>query len=619
MMNIDYNKDKIKNLKGLLKEKKIWISESEVKNKLDKVIKSQEIFPLQQQRALLIKLLCVYESKKQKQVIILEELSKKKHSVTLVLGVLAEDWPGMSNSIIGIIHHKAKNILFVKGITLEYETKRIGIVILAFNITSNKEYERFIEEKRKLIATIREASVGTENKYLLLEDETVKFEIYNKIVARINRLYKGKDVSKLIGENGEALKFVSSRSREYLEERKLKDLVNLVIDNYKFQEKVRNSLADEVIKIKNIETKYEKLTGITFVCKKVLISIEDFLKILNYIVPEYIIKHHKSFVTNDGILLYRIEIVDRNGEALDSSATKSIEKSLKKLIETSYKKQFTQIKSVGGFEHYARAIIPFLMLEFKKTNITQVFINADKKTNFSIDIKLTIVSRRTKKKKIFDLIAKLEKFPGIEVNSAIPPKIYANRVEVDIIKLNIYLSEFSSIKEVFSNINDILKKIYGKIRDFDQCFREIDIKILNELLEKTDYINPVLVRDIFFNFDELYRIEISFNLLYEVIKFCSDVIEKSNGKKDIGALYKYKNLKHLGRTIFVISYIRQKHLLGKIVKKLKDFDIYFTKVDRNQKTYYIMIISKDNKIVDEDIIRNIKDYIKHIYKKNEVR
>lgn len=617
-MNIVYNKDKIKNLENLLKKKKIWISESEVKNKLDKIIKSQKIFPLEQQRALFIKLLCVYESKKQKQVITLEELSKKEHSVTLVLGVLAEDWPGMSNSIIGIIHHEAQNILFMKGITVEYETKRIGIVILAFNITSNKEYERFIEKKRKLIATIREASIGTENKYLLLDDETVKFEIYNKIVANINRLYKGEDISKLIGENGEALKFVSSRSREYLEERKLNDLANLVIDNYKFQEKIKNSLADEVIKIKNIETKHEKLTGITFVCKKFLISIEDFLKTLNYIVPEYIIKHHKSFVTKDSILLYRIEIVDRNGEALESNITKSIEKSLKKLIETFYKKQFTQIKSVGGFEHYARAIIPFLILELKKTNITQVFISADKKTDFSIDIKLTIVSRRTKKKKIYDLIAKLEKFPGIEVNSAIPPKIYANHVVIDMLKLNVHLSEFTSIKEVFSNINDILKKVYGKIRDFDQCFREIDIKILNELLEKTDYINPVLVRDIFFNFDELYRIEISFDLLYEVIKFCSDVIEKSNKKRDIEVLYKYKNLKYLGRTIFVISYIRQKHLLGKIIKKLKDFDIYFTKVDRDQRTYYIMIICKDNKIIEESVIKEIKDYIRFIYKKKGI-
>jgi len=617
-MNIVYNKDKIKSLENLLKKKKIWISESEIKNKLDKIIKSQKIFSLEQQRALFIKLLCVYESKKQKQVIILEELSNQEHSVTLVLGVLAEDWPGMSNSIIGIIHHEAQNILFIKGITVEYETKRIGIVILAFNITSNKEYERFIEKKRKLIATIREASIGTENKFLLLKDENVKFEIYNKIVTKINRLYKDKDISKLTGENGEALKFVSSRSREYLEERKLKDLANLVIDNYKFQEKIKNSLADEVIRIKNIETKHEKLTGITFVCKKILISIEDFLKTLNYIIPEYIIKHHKSFVTKDNILLYRIEIVDRNGEALESSVTKSIEKSLKKLIETSYKKQFTQIKSVGGFEHYARAIIPFLMLELKKTNITQVFINANKKTDFSIDIKLTIVSRRTKKKKTYNLIAKLEKFPGIEVNSAIPPKIYANHVVIDMLKLNVHLSEFTSIKEVFSNINDILKKVYGKIRDFDQCFREIDIKILNELLEKTDYINPVLVRDIFFNFDELYRIEISFDLLYEVIKFCSEVIEKSNEKRDIEVLYKYKNLKHLGRTIFVISYIRQKHLLGKIIKKLKDFDIYFTKVDRDQRTYYIMIICKDNKIIEESVIKEIKDYIRFIYKKKGI-
>ena len=37
-------------------------------------------------------------------------------------------------------------------------------------------------------------------------------------------MYREPDIDEIIGENGETLKFISSRSREYLQERKLSDL-----------------------------------------------------------------------------------------------------------------------------------------------------------------------------------------------------------------------------------------------------------------------------------------------------------------------------------------------------------------------------------------------------------
>ncbi len=601
-------KNEVIELNHILKEKLIKISQKDIKEKIDKISNSQLIFPLLQQRALLIRLLVNYERTQKKEVIILDELKTTSIPKTMILGVLAEDWPGMSNSILGIVHHKGRNVLLVRGFTVEYEQKTIGIVILAFNLDTKEEYRQFVFEKKKLVAKIREASIGSRSKTLLLEDETIKFEIYNNVVNRLNKVYPGSDISKLIGESGEAIKFISSRSREYLEERNISDLTELIINNMRFQEMIRSGTTDEVIKIKNFETKYEKLTGITFICREELISIEEFLKTLSFIVPAHVIKHHKSFVSHDGILVYRIEIVDQYGNPLNKEMIKSIEKSMDKFILTSCKKSFSGVKAIGGYEHYARAIIPFLMMELKKTGISQVFIKVDEKTDFYMDIKLIVVSFKSRRKRIYGLITRLEKIPGVKINSTIPSRFYGNRVRIDILKLNVNLSEFSSIKDIFSNLKAILRKEYGEIRDFDQGFREIDMRVLNDLLEKLGTVNVSLIRDIFFNFDELFRIEIPFRVLHEVMILCSRAIEESKRAQGKKLIIKHKNLTESNRTIFVLSYMKRKQLLGKMIKKFRDFDICFTKIEWNQRTYSILVIHKDNKILDKNQIQELKTH-----------
>ena len=59
-------------------------------------------------------------------VIQLEELGEKELPLTVVMGVLAEDWTGMANSILGIIHQKHGNVLFLKGFTLTYRSASWG-------------------------------------------------------------------------------------------------------------------------------------------------------------------------------------------------------------------------------------------------------------------------------------------------------------------------------------------------------------------------------------------------------------------------------------------------------------------------------------------------------------
>jgi len=335
-------------LKELLKVKHLKISSREIESLLNKMSRAEQVFPETLQKAVFVQLLYTYEHTKKKEVIILEESGEKQMPAIFLLGALAEDWPGMSNSILGIVHQKARNVTFVKGLTLEYGKKTIGVVILCFEVDTREKYENFILEKKELVSRIKEASQGNANKYLLLEDEAVKSEIYSELVKKINKSVDDPQIRKELDESGEALKFVSTRSREYLQERKLKDLANLVIDNYQSQKTIRNGHCQEIITIKNFDTEYEQLTGITFVCREGLFSVEDFLKMLNFIVPNHIIKHHKSFVTRDNILVYRLEIVDQNEKPLTPEVIRSIEKNIEKRPVLSMPDALSVLKNKAG-------------------------------------------------------------------------------------------------------------------------------------------------------------------------------------------------------------------------------------------------------------------------------
>ncbi len=610
------NDDEFCLLKDLLKAKNIKISVKDIQLKLDKLVTAQEVFPVEQQQALVIRLLTSYERsrKKEKEILILDELRKNELPATIVIGVAAEDWPGMSNAILGIVHHHERNVIFLKGVTVSYETKNVALLILCFQLESREKYLAFQKEKKDVLAKIWEAARGSSGKYQFLEDEAVKFEIYNDILKRFMEHYSSPHLVKIIEESGEILKFITSRSREYLEERKIKDLANLVINNYIYQNMIRSGVEEEVIRIRNFRTKSGKeLTGLTFVCREGAFSIEDFLMTLNHIVPDHIIKHHKSFVTVDGILVYRIEIVDRYENSLNATLIKTVEKSMEKMIEMAYGNKFSKLKAIGGFEHYARAIIPFLIDEYKRTKITQVFIDVARGSEFQIAIKLVLVSSKTRKKRVYDLSSKVCLIPGVTINSVIPTK-YLGKTEINILRLKINLSEFSSIKELYGSLKKIIKRVYGDIRDFDEGFRDMYIKTLNRLLEKLEKINPALIREIFFNIDELYKLEIPFHLVEELIKLCAGAVTKSTEKPSQKVIFKYKNLPEYNRTLVAVSYEKQKRLMSRLIKELKEVELYFTKIEWNQRSYLLMILSKDKSVLEKDFITALKKSAKQVAK-----
>ena len=611
----------VEQVRSILCGKNLRISREKIAARLAMFEHSQDIFPQPQQKALLVQLLHTYENSKKKVVIQLEELGERKLPLTMVMGVLAEDWTGMGNSILGIIHQKQGNVLFMKGFTLTFEDRTLGIVLLSFLIETPEGYGRFLKDKNNLLAALKDASQGTLGKTLLLEDETIKFEIYNQVIKTIRRLYRGADVDEIIGENGETLKFFSSRSREYLQERKLSDLAGLIIDNFKFQKDVREGRADKKIKIRNFETLDERLTGITFVCWEENFSVEGFLKTLDFIVPGHIIKHHKSFVSAEKILVYRIEIVDRQGLPLNPEAIHSIENSLEKMISTAADEKFSQIKSVGGYEHYARAIIPFLMDELRTTGICQVFMSVEKKTEFMMQLKLILVARKDRKNNLNVLIRLLEGNRGFEILSVIPPRLYQKQIEVNIMNLKITLADFASIAAIFQTIKNILKKMYGQVRDFDEGLRDSDMRSLMELLAEARVLNPLLIKEIYYNLDEIYRLETSSKVLAEIVRLVCSTIKAARKEDMERVIVKYRNVRHplkneFVKTIFVISYSGEKKILSRFINNLRDIDIYFTRIEWEQRFYLILILKKGNQALSNDEIRRIRTNLLDKFLKN---
>jgi len=591
----DLKEEEIQHLIQLLKKGKIKISKKEIRAKLKKILDSQQIFPLDEQRMMLLKLVHNYDITQKKEVIILDEKVREDFPATIALGVLAEDWPGMSNSILGIIHHKSRNVQFVKGFTVEYGKKTVGIVILAFNIYSAEELESFKRDRKQLLKKINEAAIGSASKSILQDEEAVKTEIFAQILKRIRKIYRGDDLEELIDENGQALKFVLSRTRKYLEERKINDLADFILENFTCQKLVSSGKSNAIIRIKNFETLYEKLTGITFVCKNYLISIEDFLRTLDYVVPDHIIKHHKSFVTSDRLLVYRIEIVDKYGAQLTAPLVSRIEKSFNKIAIAAHNSRFSSIKSVGGFEHFARAIIPFLMDEIERTRITQVFLNVTNKTDFNLEIKVIIVRTLKGKGRVMNLIPRLDKLNGIEIISFVPTRIYRDNFNVGIFKLRIDLSEFSSVRDIFDSLRETVRKEFGTIRDFDQGLRDINIMILSRLIDELSDIDKKIIREIFFNFDDLFRIETNFELMKDVIRMCYEFSRSPAMKNEIPTGFiNWKKVEGTGKTVIIISCLKERSLLKKIIFSFRNLKINFSKFYIDHKKYSTVIIDTED-------------------------
>lgn len=187
--------------------------------------------------------------------------------------------------------------------------------------------------------------------------------------------------------------------------------------------------------------------------------------------------------------------------------------------------------------------------------------------------------------------------------------------------LKIVLTEFVSIAAIFQTIKNILKSLYGLVRDFDEGLRDSDMRSLMDLTAEVRALNPLLIKEIYYNFDEIYRLETPPKVMAEIMKLVCETIKAAKKLEMDRVIIKYKNIKHplkneFIKTIFVISYVKEKKIISKFINNLSNIEVYFTRIEWEQRSYLILIFKKGNLALPADEIKKIKADVLDKFLKN---
>lgn len=568
---------------------------------------SLEFFPTEEQIPLIGELLSLWEDEK---VTIIFKIfyGEREYPHIGVVGVAAPDWPGLSQSAIGTLHEKGWNLFRLNGYTISFKDEKVGVIILAVLLENKEEEEKFISQKDEIISNIKRVSTGVSSKTSLLSEEARKLRIYSQVVEEIEKLYTEDDVENLVGGNGEAVKFFGARSREYIEERKVEDIARIIINNYKLVKGVREKKEPQVI-AENLWTKKGVFTGITIAWYARDIFLEDCLRALDISVPGYIIKHHKEFTTPDNITVIRIEIVDEDGKPYKQEDIELIKRNLISTISRRrLRTQEFQIK-IGGFEHYARAIIPFLMKEAKETKKSQVFLSVVNASEFRIDFKIILAIYCPQKDSYgYRCIPYLESIGGLKVYATNPPKQYGD-VQVGIFDMSVDLMQFASIDELYKRIKKGLKDAIGDYRDFDEGMREIDSIKFHEVRNLVPEIEERELREIYFNIEDFYRMNSPAQEIAELVKFIYEILHREE------EFLVESKIIPVGKTFLSLLGIISDQAwkpIEKIFTLLKDYEISLVRFERKGKVKIVVEVKKEGKSVDKEILKKLEEDLKKL-------
>jgi hypothetical protein len=131
----------------------------------------------------------------------------------------------------------------------------------------------------------------------------------------------------------------------------------------------------------------------------------------------------------------------------------------------------------------------------------------------------------------------------------------------------------------------------------------------------------LIIKEIYFNFDEIYRIETPPEIMAEIINLVCATIAAAKNENMGQVLVNYKNIKNPRKgealkTIFIIAYGKDKKILSKFINNLPGIEVYFTRIEWEQRFYLILIFKKNNRALNKAEIEKIKTNVLNKYLKN---
>ena len=518
------------------------------------------------------------------------------------IGVAGIDWAGLADATMGILHQYGWNLYYVKGTVVSVKEYSIAILIAAIKIETPEEKAKFTEKKQELEKKIKDASKGSIAKKILLSIEVERLTIYEEVVNIIQRGARKSEISALLNEEGEAIKFFASRPMAYLRERAPSTIAKLIINNFRIQKMVRDSHGQIQVHIENLKTFKEELTGITIGAYERDYKLKDFLDALNYVVPGFRLMYNKEFSTGDGILLTRLEISTPAGKYYKRDAHRKIKRALENLESAHYFRKSSWIEASGGFEHYLRAIIPFLLKEYMSGNKNQVYINLIASTDMFSDFKIFIVSGRGIS--TTRLLEGLEKQTGISILTAHPPRVF-EKAAVNVIDVRVDRMQYTDLSLFYKTIRNVLEKYIGRFRDFDEGMRKMDIDKLQMVRASIKDIPDNIIKGIYYSIEDFYRMSAPIEELISFIKISIQCLQAVENTK---YCEKYETQKK--STLIVVAFSSDKQILKKIMNISKTYEVTLSKYEMEDTTLILLSVKKEGNPLPENEAEKILTSIK---------
>lgn len=413
--------------------------------------------------------------------------------------VAAADWPGLGETIIGIVHEKGYNIGFVYGVVSvdgKYAFLAIKVPFSPEKLGEVRfDLEGITEEIRNL------AKEGDQVKARLVTTGIEKLEILENIKNSLREIAFPEEFDEISRAGGELEKFVFSRSLAYLKERDAKTLAEIILVGHRFITKLRQVGIGVEVYVKNIKTEREDLTGLTVGGFEKDISMDTVFDAIKEIFPNFRRKFDKEFITNDGITIVRIEFTVEN-RPLTAEEIKVLEQHLKSTLKQARFRIPLNIK-FGG-EIFGRALVPKMVDECSQTGIPQVAIVPVEQDRTTITFRIAVVNKDPRH---FDLLTTyIAKSDGFVLTSFRPPS-KIKEVFVEFLTVRALVSFFKNDIELYEKLKDIIRESIGNFRDFDEGLRTLDRRNLEFVYEKTKELGIAeeIARSFYFAIDDFIR------------------------------------------------------------------------------------------------------------------
>ncbi len=446
----------------------------------------------------------------------------------VLVGVSAVDWPGLASIVLSELHHGGWNLDILEGFTVESDGLRRGFVLAGIRDADPKRRERFIADAEKMENLLGRLAMGSAGTVSLLSRAAERLEKFEDVRQHVDILSGDAVIpAGILGEQGELVLFISSRSDEYLAERRAADLAWIVMTNFQLVNRVRSSGGRSHFRIKNLRTTREHLTGINIAGYERDISFQNCVTALTHAWMGATIRHQRRYTTRDGIISIRIEMTGPAGLSATRDEQSIIRKTLNNLLVDHELERLERIHRYGGGEHYARALIPLLLNECTGTGMSQAYIAMVSTTTFEAQLKLILVTEQPASEvhdeKVIELVGAINSNEGLYVSSFRSPTSFKDRW-VDILNISSKREVYEEMEDAYRDIKRAIEASFGKFRDFDRGMRLNDVRQLTEIRERLNDLPDNLITDFYYRIEDFLRASTSVEELCTHIRLAYQAI-----------------------------------------------------------------------------------------------